>query len=174
MIRYVPQYTVADYELWQGDWELWNGVPVSLTPSPFGRHQHVAANVIAELRLVIRENDIPAYVLPEIDWRIGDATVVRPDILVVDHVPEQHVLETPSLVVEILSPSTAEKDRTVKLRLYEEQRVPTYLIIDPDEQAIEQYLLNENGDYRRVEVLSSLLISLNGQSLTISTALIFT
>ena len=46
-------------------------------------------------------------------------------------VPRERHLETaPTLVAEILSPSTAENGRTFKRRLYHQQRVATYLIID--------------------------------------------
>jgi hypothetical protein len=37
--KFIPRYTVADYRQWQGDWELLDGVAVSVTPSPFGIHQ---------------------------------------------------------------------------------------------------------------------------------------
>jgi len=34
--RYVPRYTVEDYQYWKGDWELWDGLAVSMLPCPFG------------------------------------------------------------------------------------------------------------------------------------------
>ena len=36
--KYQPHYTVDDYQHWEGDWELWNGVAVAMAPSPFGPH----------------------------------------------------------------------------------------------------------------------------------------
>ena len=33
---YKPRYTVDDYESWAGDWELWQGTAIAMTPSPFG------------------------------------------------------------------------------------------------------------------------------------------
>jgi len=41
--RFIPHYRVADYQQWQGDWELWDGVTVTRRTSPFGRHQAIAA-----------------------------------------------------------------------------------------------------------------------------------
>lgn len=38
-IRYIPTYTVADYERWEGEWELWDGVPVAMSSAPIFRHQ---------------------------------------------------------------------------------------------------------------------------------------
>ncbi|QDV47180.1 hypothetical protein Enr13x_70890 [Stieleria neptunia] len=51
--KYIPQYTVSDYLGWDGDWELWSGIPIAMSPSPFGRHQAVASRVAYELRKAI-------------------------------------------------------------------------------------------------------------------------
>ncbi|PAY15578.1 hypothetical protein CKO51_31115 [Rhodopirellula sp. SM50] len=80
--KYIPHYTVNDYLGWDGDWELWSGIPIAMSPSPFGRHQAVASRVAYELRKAIIESDCQAEVLPEIDWIVSDDTVVRPDVVV--------------------------------------------------------------------------------------------
>ncbi|HET7896011.1 MAG TPA: Uma2 family endonuclease, partial [Flavisolibacter sp.] len=51
----------------------------------------------------------------------------------------------PALVVEILSPSTALKDRHTKAALYAAQKVPYYLIISPDAEEAEIYALEEDA-----------------------------
>ena len=43
--NYQPHYTIDDYQLWEGDWELWNGVAVAMTPSPLGRHGYLLAQL---------------------------------------------------------------------------------------------------------------------------------
>ena len=48
----------------------------------------------------------------------------------------------PELTVEILSKTTALKDRNNKFYIYEEQKVKYYLIIDPDKNIVEIYLHN--------------------------------
>ena len=131
--NYVPRYTVADYSLWKGDWELWEGVPVSMAPSPFGRHADLMATLITQLKNQIDHHECDSRVLPEIDWNISDITVVRPDISVVcGPPPERHIESPPTLVAEILSPSTRNQDQTFKRDLYREEGVPNYFIIDPD------------------------------------------
>ncbi len=50
----------------------------------------------------------------------------------------------PALVVEVLSPSTAAKDRNVKMELYQLQQVKYYLIVDPQFKKIEIYQLQDN------------------------------
>ena len=43
----------------------------------------------------------------------------------------------PDLVVEIVSPSTADRDRTIKRKLYQRQGVPQYWIVDPEADSVE-------------------------------------
>ena len=59
----------------------------------------------------------------------------------------QMLFPTPDLAVEVLSDSTARRDRTVKLFDYAEHGVEEYWIVDPEKKTVEQYLL-EDGAYR--------------------------
>ena len=51
----------------------------------------------------------------------------------------------PTLVVEILSPSTTLIDRSTKRQLYARYGVPYYWIVDPEARTIEAYSLSEGG-----------------------------
>jgi len=158
--RYLPHYTVTDYEQWEGDWELWQGIPVAMTPSPFGRHQRCSLRLARSLLTAIEAEDCKAEVLQEIDWIISDDTVVRPDVVVLcGDAPERHVTESPALVAEILSPSTADKDRNDKLRLYEDNGVDYYLIVDPNQKALTSYLRNEQGKFCLIEPADALVLT---------------
>lgn len=53
----------------------------------------------------------------------------------------------PDFVVEVLSESTEDKDRGIKMADYEAHGVAEYWIIDPLEQSVEQYFL-QNGRYK--------------------------
>lgn len=161
MIKYIPNYTVVDYEQWQGDWELWNGVAVAMTPSPFGPHQYVAANCAGELRSAVKQLTEPYFVLPEIDWCIGNDTVVRPDVVVVaDRIPQRHLEVAPVLIVEVLSKSTQEKDRTAKHNLYQSQGVQYYLLVDPGSQSLEVFELIK-GTYQQIPARDHLQLHLS-------------
>lgn len=46
--RYIPRYTIDDYQHWEGDWELIDGVPIAMTPSPFGHHERIVSRLSFE------------------------------------------------------------------------------------------------------------------------------
>jgi Uma2 family endonuclease len=131
--RYTPHYTVQDYQSWEGDWELWHGIPVAMTPSPFGKHAKVMFSAAAALKNAIDRADSDATLLGELDWIISSDTVVRPDLLIVcGPEPERHLESPPCVVAEVLSDSTRDRDLNHKRRLYEEHGVAYYLILDPE------------------------------------------
>jgi Uma2 family endonuclease len=67
-----------------------------------------------------------------IDWKINAKTVVQPDLVIVCKKIEKKFLDfTPILVAEILSPSTALKDRNVKKLIYQTQGVKYFLLLNP-------------------------------------------
>ena len=80
------------------------------------------------------------YVAP-FDVVLSDTDVVQPDVLFVskrrsDIITPDNIRGAPDLVVEILSPATAERDRTIKLDLYAQHGVQEYWIVDPDAKSI--------------------------------------
>lgn len=159
--QYRPHYTVADYNLWEGDWELWQGTAVAMTPSPFGRHARLLIAMGTALNLAIRESGCSATVLAEIDWIVADDTVLRPDITVVcGDAPERHVESVPELVVEILSDSTQDRDRSAKRHLYERAGVRWYLIVDPELETIVALRLDDSGHYAEVDCGQDLAVDL--------------
>ena len=83
-----------------------------------------------------------------IDYRVSDDTIIQPDMLIVCGEIEKEYLDfAPALVVEILSPSTALKDRHSKFSIYETQQVKYNLIISPDLEEVEVYEL-EGNEYK--------------------------
>ncbi|QEG38828.1 PDDEXK family nuclease [Roseimaritima ulvae] len=63
--RYRTHYTVDDYQQWQGNWELWQGVAVAMTPGPFGRHQQVLTKLAVALQNSIDATACRAVVLAD-------------------------------------------------------------------------------------------------------------
>ena len=130
--RYVPHYTVEDYLGWSGDWELWDGVPVALA-SPKYDHQALVTSLLLYFENQLRGIDgCHCETLTELDWHISHDNVLRPDISIVCKRPEGSYLHSPpELIVEVLSPSTASKDRIEKRKVYAEQGVRFFIIADP-------------------------------------------
>ena len=76
--------------------------------------------------------------------------MVQPALVFVDTakfsaISERGIEGPPTLVVEVLSPSTMSVDRKTKLQLYARYGVPYYWIIDPEAQAVEAYVLIEGS-----------------------------
>ena len=66
--------------------------------------------------------------------------MVKPDLLIVCQKIEKDFLDFPPvLIVEILSASTASKDRGEKMELYQSQQVKYYIIVDAQFKKVEIY-----------------------------------
>ena len=146
--RYIPHYTVRDYNLWEGDWELWSGVAVSMSPSAKRLHQRICGRLFRILCETLDTAGCAACeVTFEVDWVVSDDTVFRPDLLVTcGHKPSDFVEETPVFVAEILSDSTRQRDLLYKREAYQELGVKYYLIIDP-QAGTSKLLINEDHGY---------------------------
>ncbi len=142
----MPHYTVADYNRWEGDWELLDGVAISMGPSPFMPHSDLLGRIYFEFEVSLRKLKHRQFrALIELDWIVDNSTVVRPDLVIVkEPVDRKHLMASPVLVAEILSESTREKDETWKFDLYRKQGVRYYLLADPDSQIIQVHRLVED------------------------------
>ncbi|MDP2431898.1 MAG: Uma2 family endonuclease [Pseudomonadota bacterium] len=142
-------------------WELIDGVAWDMAAAPVILHQLVSSRVevtlstrmeaLGKRRMDDGEPPFHCVLLhAPVDVRLGDITVVQPDVVIVCDPAKlangKYVNGAPDMVMEILSSSTAKKDRRVKLRLYQSAGVPEYLILDPYGKTVERYLL-EAGQY---------------------------
>ena len=143
-IKLLPYYTYKDYCNWEGRWELIGGIPFAMSPAPSPRHQWLMANIISELRNAIKKAKCKhCKVYDFIDVKIEEDTVLQPDCSIVCKPITKKFLDFPaSLVVEILSPATALKDRHTKFPLYEKFGIKYYIIVDEDKELVEIYVLN--------------------------------
>ena len=137
--KYLPHYTYEDYCQWEGKWELIEGVPYAMSPMPIPEHQHTSVKLISRFDVALDScKDCRVYI--PLDWKIEEDTVVQPDMLIVCKPIEKKFLDfPPALVVEVLSPSTASKDRGIKMELYQSQQVKYYLIVDTKFKKVEIY-----------------------------------
>ena len=145
------KFTYRDYTLLpEGDRrELIEG-DFYVVPAPSIRHQTIAANVGTALRHFVRRNRLGTVLWAPTDVVLSPESVVQPDIVFVSNersgiITEDNIAGAPDLVVEILSPSTAERDRELKLTLYTRFGVREYWIVDPEENTVQVLGLGSEG-----------------------------
>ena len=134
----VVKCTYEDYRTAPADerYELLDG-DLIMVPAPNLKHQRVQGNLYYHLRQFITEHE-PGELLPApCDVVLSDTDVVQPDLLFISQ-DRRHLLSggenvrgAPDLVIEILSPSTADRDRGVKRELYRRHGVTEYWLVDP-------------------------------------------
>lgn len=146
----LPHYTYDDYVQWGGRWELISGVAHAMSPMPSITHQIISQHIASQLERLL-ENCQECHALLPVDWKIDEATTVQPDNMVVcgDLEKVAYLSKAPTLIFEITSESTAQKDRTTKFKLYEQEGVLYYVIVDPKENIAKIYRLQE-GRYIKI------------------------
>ncbi len=166
MLNVETKLTYADYLKTPDDerCELLNGELV-MSPSPKEIHQYILGNLYLKLGAFVRERGLGKIYFAPFDVVLSDTDVVQPDLLFVSDdrigiVTPDNVQGAPDLVVEILSPATAERDRTVKLAMYARHGVQEYWMVDPDARTITVLLRGEsrfgvNGIYGEGQILHS-------------------
>jgi Uma2 family endonuclease len=158
-------HTYADYLTWSrsyGD-ELINGTAyVREPPAPSWLHQGVVVELCRQIANALEGKPCRVRVAP-LDVRLPKSTeeddqvdtVVQPDVLIVSDlkkVDARGICGAPDWVAEVLSPSTASHNRTVKLSAYERAGVREVWLIDPVDRTLTIYQL-EAGSYGRATIL---------------------
>ena len=143
-INYVPKYNYNDYKSWEGRWELISGFPYAMSPLPSINHQEVSGKILAQLLLLLENCEKCKPLLP-VDWKIDEETLLQPDNSVVcEPVGGNYLTKPPILIFEVLSPSTAFKDKNIKYKIYESQGVKYYVIVDIEKKMAGCYELKDN------------------------------
>jgi Uma2 family endonuclease len=149
------RYTYADLLAWDDNtrYELYDGQPVALA-SPSDVHQSISMALSVQLGSYLMGKKCNVYAAP-FDVRLfeeeGESpenvdTVLQPDLMVVcdqNKVDRHGVHGAPDLVIEILSPGTAQYDRLVKFNLYQRAGVREYWIVDPAARMVSVYSLKD-------------------------------
>ncbi|HUK22835.1 MAG TPA: Uma2 family endonuclease [Gemmatimonadales bacterium] len=112
-----------------------------VTPAPRGWHQELCGRLYYWLRTYLERHPVGHVFASPADISWGPDVLVQPDAFVttleqartMDWSRVQDLL----LVVEVLSPSTSRADRFTKRRLYQEQRIALYWVVDPNQQVVE-------------------------------------
>lgn len=134
------------YELFEGE--------LQVTAAPNISHQAAVNNLSFVLTGHVRQHRLGAVFTAPSDVLLSDVSVVEPDLLFVSKeraeiILPRYIRGAPDLVVEVLSPSTAQVDRQVKMQLYARHGIQNYWHLDPNHHEFVAYVL-EDGAYRQV------------------------
>lgn len=121
-----------------------------VTPSPSARHQEIVTHLVSVLHSFVRTHGLGRVIVSPFDVLLAEGDYVEPDILFVRRdraslVTERGVEGPPDLVVEVLSPSTAHRDRGLKLDRYRLHGVAEYWMVDPESRTVEVWRLEEGA-----------------------------
>jgi len=148
----IEYYTYDDYVKWEGNWELINGIPLAMSPAPMITHQAIATNIAFELKSSSQECQ-ECLVLNEVDYKVNDDTVLRPDVvLTCNETNDAYLTKAPQIIVEVISPSTAKRDEKYKFEIYEKEKVKYYILVYPNDCKAKVYRLDgkeydKEGDF---------------------------
>jgi len=159
----LPESETKRYELVGGE--------LVMVPSPDPEHQDILGNLFRVLSVHIRRHRLGKVYLAPLDVVLGEgeeAEVVQPDLLYIspqrqDIIAQKEIRGAPDMVVEVLSPSTAQRDRTLKKKLYAKYGIQEYWLVDPEAQTVEVLTLGQRGYeraglYTKNETLESPLL----------------
>jgi Uma2 family endonuclease len=160
------RYTYGDYLKWPDEerWEIIDGIAYNMTPAPSVQHQRIITELTRQFANYFQGKTCEVFVAP-FDIRLPQGeekdeaidTVVQPDIVIIcdpGKLDEKGCRGGPDLVVEIISPSTVQRDLKVKMDLYERVGVKEYWIVHPSDKTVMVFTLGQIGRYGRPEILT--------------------
>ncbi|MCC7022317.1 MAG: Uma2 family endonuclease [Thermomicrobiales bacterium] len=135
-----------------------------VTASPSLKHQDVSALFNAAFREAVARPGLGRVYYAPVDVRLAEHTIVQPDLVVVlsdrSHILTPARIEgAPSLVVEILSPSTSAYDRETKRQTYARHDVPEYWMVDAKRATVTVCSDPRDGCYQRDVTFNDVAVS---------------
>ncbi|MHA6482858.1 Uma2 family endonuclease [Paenibacillus sp. strain BS8-2] len=173
-------HTYQDWLSWDGAWELINGKAYNVSPAPTALHQFIVGELHFALRTHLQNQSCYVMVAPfdvffsESEQYDMPDHVIQPDLSVVcskNQISKNGCHGAPTLIIEVLSPSSALKDFNEKFNLYQKYGVQEYWIVDPGNRTIHVYGLKDGifqvrdlyteQDHVRSNVLEEFQLSLS-------------
>ena len=116
-------------------WELLNG-ELLMVPGPNTAHQRTIRILLSFLDAFVTERSLGEFFVSPYDVVLSPTNVLQPDLLFVARdresiITADNIKGAPSIVIEVMSPSTSTRDREVKRDIYSEYGVGEYWLVDP-------------------------------------------
>jgi Uma2 family endonuclease len=129
------------YEVLEGE--------LCMTPAPLTRHQEILTKLLVLIGAHVSKQHLGKLFSAPIDVVLSMVDTVQPDILFVSKdrlriIAAKNVVAIPDFIIEIASPSSAQRDREEKRRLYQKYELPEYWIVDPDTQTVDLSIYFDN------------------------------
>ncbi|MBA3415707.1 MAG: Uma2 family endonuclease [Chloroflexia bacterium] len=156
MVTTLGPYTVADLlrmrEETDDRLELIDG-EVFVVPSPDVDHRGISVRLVHHFFLQVELRGIGRVFHAPMDLRFTELRDVQLDLIVVlaadgATLVRPRIEGVPTLVVEIVSPSSRVHDRQRKRALYADVGVPEYLLVEPLSRSVTSLSEPSGGDYR--------------------------
>ena len=125
-----------------------------VTPAPSGFHQPMLMRLVRALDPYLQAHGLEQLLTSPADIIYSDDTLVQPDLFVADTAAFLRSgkwidVRTLYLAIEIISPSSVNTDRTIKRRLYQDQQIPEYWVVDTDLRQVEVW--TPDATFPRIE-----------------------
>lgn len=158
------RYSYADYLTWFDNVrrELIDGFIKLMSPAPTRKHQLVSYKFVHHMGNFLVKKPCQIYYSPS-DVRFPKNkkdkndkeifTVVQPDIFIVcdlSKLDDKGCLGAPDMIIEIISPKSSKRDIKDKFEIYEQNGVKEYWIVNPNEEYVSVFFLDENEKYKLV------------------------
>lgn len=117
-----------------------------VTAAPNTKHQQITIELVFLIRSWLEDHPVGRLFTAPFDVVLSQFDVVEPDLIYLSNeraaaiMTTLHLRGAPELVVEIGSPSTRQRDETIKRRLYERMGVSEYWFVDPELDVVRVYL----------------------------------
>jgi Uma2 family endonuclease len=152
-------YNYAQYLTWrfQERIEIIKGRLFKMSPAPARKHQEASGDLFRQISSFLYKKPCSVFSAPfDVRFPKGNSdeetyTVVQPDICIIcdkSKLDDRGCIGAPDFIIEILSPSTAEKDTKDKFQLYQEQGVKEYWMVYPGEHMVDVFKLDKRGKYQ--------------------------
>ncbi len=143
-IKHLPEYPEGPLvELHKGD--------LFMVPSPNIKHQRISLNLSVTISNIIESKNLGTLFTAPIDVILSEKTVIIPDLVFIKTensymISEKNISGCPDFIIEILSTNRT-NDLVKKKDIYQKFGVLEYWIVDPNEEIILKYVL-ENEKYK--------------------------
>jgi len=139
-------------------------------------HGRIQSNLAGELRTLLKGS--PCQVFGDsMKVQVADDTVLYPDVFVTcdrNDLATELIFRSPTVVIEVLSPSTQSYDRSHKFALY--RRIPSlkeYVLVDPDTRRVEGFRRNDTGAWVLFDMSDDDMLEIGSLGLRVAMAEVF-